>query len=691
MIYNSGRSLELLRKASNNPHAVFREGQESAIQHLVESTQRLLVIQKTGWGKSFVYFIATKLLREAGKGPVILISPLLALMRNQIEAATRMGVKAFSINSDNEDEWPTIIETIDKDELDILLISPERLNNTDFKEKVLTKYSAYFSMMVIDEAHCISDWGHDFRPDYRLIERILKYLPSNIRLLATTATANQRVMDDLSSILGPNITVQAGDLNRSSLTLQTIELPTHAEKLAWLIENIPKLQGSGIIYTLTIRDAQLVTQWLVKHDIHAEVYNSKIEGSKESLENALINNQLKVLVATVALGMGFDKPDLAFVIHYQMPGSIVAYYQQVGRAGRAIDCAYGILLAGNEDDEISNWFIDSAFPTSIEINNVLLALEKAPSGLTVPKMLTQINMSSSRIDKTLKALSLEHPPLVAKIDTRWCRTPIPYHDSVLQRAERLTTLRRGELEQMHEYVKLPFGNHMHFLIKALDGDTQSIQPPTLPPLPINVDPESINVANSFLHRTGVTIKVRHKWPDLIGMPKYNLKGRISDLYKAQEGLALCLWGDAGWAKLVKKGRYEDFSFDDVLVHECVKMYKTWNLDSSPTWVTCVPSLNNPTLVPNFAQRLAEELNLPFVPMLIKTEHRGQQKSMANLTQQALNIDGSLAILDKPSSGPVLLVDDIVNSGWTFTVAAWLLRSNGSGPVIPFALATTGYK
>lgn len=691
MNYNATRSLELLQTGSQNPHAEFREGQEAAIQHLVESTQRLLVIQKTGWGKSFVYFIATKLLREAGKGPVILVSPLLSLMRNQIEAATRMGVKAFSITHENDSQSDEIQSLMAQDKVDILIISPERLSNLDFKEKILNKYSAYFSMIVIDEAHCISDWGHDFRPDYRLIERILKNLPQNLRVLATTATANKRVMDDLASILGPNITVHAGDLNRSSLTLQTIELPTHAEKLAWLIENIPKLQGSGIIYTLTIRYAQLVTQWLTKHEIHAEVYNSKIEGSKESLENALINNELKVLVATVALGMGFDKPDLAFVIHYQMPSSIVAYYQQVGRAGRAIDSAYGILIAGNEDDEISNWFIDSAFPTSIEIHNVLLALEKAPTGLTVPKMLTQINMSSSRIEKTLKALSLEYPPLVAKIGTQWRRTPIPYHDSVLQRAERLTTLRRAELEQMHEYVKLPFESHMHFLIKALDGDTQSIQPPSLPPLPINVDSESINIANNFLHRTGVTIKVRHKWPDLIGMPQYNLKGRIPDSEKAQEGLALCLWGDAGWAKLVKKGRYEDFSFDDVLVHECVKMYKTWNLDSSPTWVTCVPSLNNPTLVPNFAQRLAKELNLPFIPLLIKTAHRGQQKSMANLTQQALNIDGSLAISGKPSNGPVLLVDDIVNSGWTFTVAAWLLRSNGSGHVIPFALATTGYK
>lgn len=690
MIYNSRRSLELLRKASNNPNAEFREGQEAAIQHLIESTQRLLVIQKTGWGKSFVYFIATKLLREAGKGPVILISPLLALMRNQIEAATRMGVKAFSINSDNEDQWPTIIDILGRDELDILLISPERLSNTDFKEKVLNKFSAYFSMIVIDEAHCISDWGHDFRPDYRLIERILKNLPPNLRVLATTATANQRVMDDLTSILGPNITVHAGDLNRSSLTLQTIELSTHAEKLAWLINNIPKLQGSGIIYTLTKRDAYVVAEWLKQNNIKAEAYTSTIEGSKEELENSLIHNQLKVLVATVALGMGFDKADLAFVIHYQMPSSIVAYYQQVGRAGRAIDNAYGILLAGDEDDEISNWFIDSAFPKLGEIQTVLKVLEESASGLSVPQMLNIINMSKSRIEKTVQALSLEHPSLTVKNGTKWYRTPNPYHDAVTQRANRLTTLRKQEQQQMHVYVKLPFGEHMRFLIEALDGDTSSVQPPKLPALPEDIDAESINLANNFLHRTGNPIKPRSMWPKITGMPKYNLKGQIHDIHKAQEGIALCLWGDAGWAKLVKKGRYEDQFFDDSLVRECVKMIKNWNQNSTPQWVTCIPSLNNPDLVPSFAQRLAKQLNLPFVPVLTKTEHTAQQKSMANQTQQALNVDGTLAISVQPLTGPVLLVDDIVNSGWTFTVATWLLRSNGCGPVLPLALATTGY-
>ncbi|QXR07305.1 RecQ family ATP-dependent DNA helicase [Acinetobacter lwoffii] len=690
MNYNTVRSLELLQTGSQNPHAEFREGQEAAIQHLVESTQRLLVIQKTGWGKSFVYFIATKLLREVGKGPVILISPLLSLMRNQIEAATRMGVKAFSITHENDSQSDEIQSLMAQDQVDILIISPERLSNLDFKEKILNKYSANFSMLVIDEAHCISDWGHDFRPDYRLIERILKNLPPNLRVLATTATANQRVMNDLVSILGPNITVHAGDLNRSSLTLQTIELPTHAEKLAWLINNISKIQGSGIIYTLTKRDAYVVTEWLKLNNIKAEAYTSTIEGSKEELENSLINNELKVLVATVALGMGFDKPDLAFVIHYQMPSSIVAYYQQVGRAGRAIDNAYGILLSGDEDDEISNWFIDSAFPKLDEIQTVLQVLEDSANGLSVPQMLNKINMSKSRIEKTLQSLTLEHPSLTVKNGSKWYRTPTPYHDAVTQRANRLTVLRKQEQEQMHEYVKLPFGEHMRFLIEALDGDTSSVQPPKLPALPEDIDSESVNLANSFLHRTGNPIKPRSKWPDITGMPKYNLKGQIPNIHKAQEGIALSVWGDAGWAKLVKKGRYEDKYFDDALVHECVKMFKNWNLDSTPHWVTCIPSMNNPDLVPNFAQRLAEELNLPFIPVLTKTEHNAQQKSMANQTQQALNVDGTLAISTPPLTGPVLLVDDIVNSGWTFTVAAWLLRSNGSGNVLPLALATTGY-
>jgi len=339
--YDSARSLVLLRLGTQNPQATFRDGQEDAIRHIVENRGRLLVVQKTGWGKSAVYFIATKLLREQGAGPVVLISPLLALMRNQIVAAERMGVRAFTLNSENQDDWLAVESAIQRDEVDILLISPERLANEHFRNHVLARIAARVSLLVVDEAHCISDWGHDFRPHYRLIERILRSLPPNLRVLATTATANNRVVQDLLTILGPRLTVSRGELGRPSLLLQTIRLPSQAQRMAWLAAQVSALPGSGIIYTLTVRDAERVAAWLQFRGIAAESYSSETGGRRVELENALLENRVKALVATTALGMGFDKPDLAFVIHYQTPGSVVAYYQQVGRAGRAIAAAHG--------------------------------------------------------------------------------------------------------------------------------------------------------------------------------------------------------------------------------------------------------------------------------------------------------------------------------------------------------------
>ena len=300
---------------------------------MVDGSGPLLVVQKTGWGKSNVYFIATKLLREQGAGPALLISPLLSLMRNQIDAARRMGVRAETINSSNRQDWKEIIGKVHRDEVDILLISPERLANPEFLEQVLGVVAQHIVLLVVDEAHCISDWGHDFRPDYRRIERLVRLFPANLRLLATTATANRRVMNDLRAILGPSLHVLRGDLNRPSLTLQTMKMPNQTQRMAWLADHLPRMRGSGIIYTLTVGDAERLTAWLKRRKLDVEVYHSQMENEeRERLENLLLENRVKALVATVALGMGYDKPDLGFVIHYQAPGSVVSYYQQVGRA-----------------------------------------------------------------------------------------------------------------------------------------------------------------------------------------------------------------------------------------------------------------------------------------------------------------------------------------------------------------------
>jgi ATP-dependent DNA helicase RecQ len=396
MAYDPRRALELLRVGSNIPTATFREGQEEAIRHVVDGRGRLLVVQKTGWGKSFVYFIATKLLREVGAGPALLISPLLALMRNQIAAATRMGVRAVTINSDNTDEWNAVEQQVQRNEVDILLISPERLANERFRGNILGQIAARISLLVIDEAHCISDWGHDFRPHYRLLERVARALPRNLRLLATTATANNRVLDDLREVLGPNLQVLRGELGRPSLKLQTIRIDSQAERLAWLADQIPNIAGSGVVYTLTVRDANQVAEWLQSRGLNVEAYTGQSGDRREELETALLENRVKALIATTALGMGFDKPDVAFVIHYQVPGSVVAYYQQVGRAGRATEAAYGVLLSGQEDTDITDFFIESAFPTRAEVDQVIHVLERASEGLSIPELMSRVNLTMGR-------------------------------------------------------------------------------------------------------------------------------------------------------------------------------------------------------------------------------------------------------------------------------------------------------
>lgn len=693
----------LLQRALNDSTASFRDGQWEAIVQLLQNNARLLVVQRTGWGKSLVYFIATKLLRDRGSGVTLLISPLLALMRNQIAAAEKIGIKAATVNSSNKQDWKQIQDQLIADQIDILLISPERLANRDFIENILLPISQNIGLFVVDEAHCISDWGHDFRPDYRRIVRILQALPANIPVLATTATANNRVVRDIKHQLDSSLEISRGTLTRNSLQLQNIYLPSQAERMAWLAETLPRITGSGIIYTLTVADAERLTDWLIFNEINAKAYHSKLDSDsqkntelREQLENQLLNNEIKVLIATVALGMGFDKPDLAFVIHYQRPGSVVHYYQQVGRAGRAVDRAYGILLNGKEDDEIINYFIKTAFPPEAHTQKILAALDEADDGYSVPQLQQQLNLSQGQIAKVLKLLSLESPAPVTKQGSKWYATAINYQPNIAK-IEELTAIRRQEQAQMQLYMESQ-QCLMAFLADALDD-------PNPQPcgkcavclgrdlLPTNYSVQTVNDAVQYLLKSDRIIKPRKKWVQELAT--YGFSGRIKPELVAETGKALSLWGDAGWGELVKQGKYQNNHFDDALVEGTIKMIQRWRRAASPlgqpqpmsTWVTCVPSLIRPDLVPNFAQRLAERLGLPFKPAVTKVRQNRPQKEMNNSYQQADNLDGVFEIdTDQISPDAVFLIDDMVDSRWTFTVIAALLRRAGSGQVFPIALA-----
>ena len=687
-------SLALLRKALNAQQALFHPGQWEAIEGIVQRRARMLVVQRTGWGKSVVYFLATRLLRNRGSGPTLLISPLLALMRNQISMAGRLGLNAATINSNNVDDWKAVEGELLAGRVDILLISPERLSNQRFRDDVLMPISARIGLFVVDEAHCISDWGHDFRPDYRRIVRVLQALPPNIPVLATTATANDRVVNDVSEQLGERLEILRGPLARSSLHLQNIALPGQAARLAWLAENLPNLPGSGIVYTLTVRDAERVAAWLRLKGIDAAGYYGDLDANARiDLENRLLDNNIKALIATTALGMGFDKPDLGFVIHFQRPGSTVHYYQQVGRAGRAIERAYGVLLSGAEDSDIIDYFIRSAFPPEADALQVLSVLDQAESGLSVPMIEGRANLPRGRIEKMLSQLAVMTPAPISKEGSRWHRNPVAYVPD-RDRIEALVRIRTEEQAQMSQYAESR-ECLMAFLQRSLD-DPNPVPCGRCafclgqPILPVNYSMRLASEAVQFLRRSDIIIEERRQWPHDALSAAYGWRGNIAVDLRAEKGRALCLWGDSGWGELVRLGKQRDGKFDQTLVTAAAEMVRSrWLPQPAPTWLTCVPSLNHPLLVPDFAERLAVELGLPFVPCVEKVRNTQPQKLMSNSYQQASNLAGVFRVNPwTDMAGPVLLIDDMVDSRWTFTVVSALLRSAGSGPVFPLALSMT---
>lgn len=688
------KALEYLRVSLNNSKAAFREGQLEAIAKAVIDKARLLLVQRTGWGKSIVYFIATRLLRDQNAGPTLLISPLLALMRNQIEAADRLNINAATINSSNQKEWEDVQTRFLRGKVDILLVSPERLANDDFRDNILLPISGDIGLFVIDEAHCISDWGHDFRPDYRRIVTIIKLLPPTVPVLATTATANDRVVDDVNRQFDKRLEVMRGSLVRSSLRLQNIKLIDRAERLAWLAGHMNNIPGSGIIYTLTIKDSQRVADWLQSRGIDAHAYWGALDNdARVDLEQKLLKNKIKALVATTALGMGFDKPDLAFVIHYQRPASVIHYYQQVGRAGRAVDSAYGLLLSGGEDEDITNYFIDTAFPPEAHATGILEVLNRETGGLSISEIEGKVNISRKNIEKVLKLLLVEPTPPVVKRGSKYYATPAVYKPD-REKIEFLTALRREEQRRMREYLHST-GCLMMFLQNELNDPYARPCGRCAPCAGNALLPESnskklITDAVEFLKRLDQVIDVRKRWPGDALEGEYGWKGNIPEDLQMIQGRALCLWGDPGWGELVRTGKQTVGRFSDDLADGVVTMItERWQPDPYPQWVTCVPSSSHPGLVPDFARRVANKLNLPFIDSIEKIKETQPQKTMENSYRQAKNIAGAFTIKnERVKPAPVLLIDDLVDSRWTMTIIAALLRRSGSGPVYPAALAMT---
>jgi len=607
-------------------------------------------------------------------------------MRNQIAAAERIGIRAHTVNSTNREAWGEVRELLEGDAVDVLLISPERLNNPQFRSAMLPLFAERVGLLVVDEAHCISDWGHDFRPDYRRIADMLERLPEGVPVLCTTATANDRVVADVEEQLSvgraAGLRTYRGPLGRTSLRFEVVDLPGQADRLAWLAQRLPELPGSGIVYTLTKRDADLVAEWLTGHGVAAEAYSGdSATDDRIAVEERLLRNDLKAVVATSALGMGYDKPDLGFVVHYQAPGSVIAYYQQVGRAGRAIERAEVVLLRGAEDRRIQDFFIEQAFPRRELVDRVLERIGDAgEDGASTQALMAEVNLGKGRVEAMLKVLDVEGA--VTRDGSRWLAQSGSGWSYDAERYERITALRRREQAAMAQ-----LGADGRCLMRALQEELDDPAPEDCgrcsvcagPRYDGPLDPALVREASLHLRSRPLVLEVKKMAPDPEGAMR-----KIPDGVRAEEGRALARLGDGGWDPLVRAGRAAG-RFDDELVAAAAEAVRSWGVPVK--WVAAIPSRRSGELVPGFARALAERLGLAYAPVLERVADGPPQREMANSHQQVANVRGRFAVTAAPPAGAGLLVDDIRFSGWTLAMVAGQLRGKGAEAVYPLALST----
>jgi ATP-dependent DNA helicase RecQ len=688
-----GDAVEILRTLVGRPDADFHDGQFEAIDTLVGERRRALVVQRTGWGKSAVYFVATLLLRRRGAGPTILVSPLLALMRDQISAASRAGVRAYAINSTNPHEWAEVQAALARDEVDVLLVSPERLNNPSFRDNQLPLLIGRAGLLVVDEAHCISDWGHDFRPDYRRLRELIAELPEGVPVLATTATANSRVVADVEEQLtgGTEVVTIRGPLARASLRLGVLQLPDARARLGWLLSHLAELPGSGIIYALTVSAADDTARLLRDAGHNVRAYTGQTDpAEREESEGMLKRNEVKALVATSALGMGFDKPDLGFVIHLGAPSSPVAYYQQVGRAGRATDNAEVLLLPGSEDEAIWHYFATSSMPSEERAAAVLAALAANDGPLSTPALEARVDIRRTPLELLLKVLDVDGA--VQRVQGGWVATGRPWNYD-RDRYEYIAAARIAEQRHMLDY-ETTTGCRMEFLQRSLDDETAKpcgrcdncagVWYPT------DVASSATEQASATLTKVGIPIEPRAQWPvgaDRLGVA---VKGNIAPDERMLQGRALARLTDLGWGNTLRTvfaPSTPDAPASPAMLAACVRVLADWGWDERPVAVIAMPSRRHPLLVDSIARGLANAGRLEYLGALDLVGDGPTGEPGGNSAYRLAGVWSAFAVgaLEVPA-GPVLLVDDLADSRWTLTVASRLLRTAGATAVLPFTLA-----
>ncbi|OKJ72137.1 RecQ family ATP-dependent DNA helicase [Streptomyces sp. CB02460] len=693
--------------------ARLREDQWRAIEALVADRRRALVVQRTGWGKSAVYFVATSLLRARGSGPTVIVSPLLALMRNQVAAAARAGISARTINSSNTEEWDTVQAEVAAGEVDILLVSPERLNNPDFRDQVLPQLAATTGLLVVDEAHCISDWGHDFRPDYRRLRTMLADLPAGVPVLATTATANARVTADVAEQLGTGAGADAlvlrGSLDRESLSLGVLRLPDAAHRLAWLGDHLKELPGSGIIYTLTVAAAEKITAYLRQCGHTVASYTGRTENAeRQQAEDDLLANRLKALVATSALGMGFDKPDLGFVVHLGSPSSPIAYYQQVGRAGRGVEHAEVLLLPGREDEAIWQYFASVGFPPEEQVRRTLDALDQAGRPLSLPALEPLVDLRRARLESMLKVLDVDGA--VRRVKGGWTSTGEPWvYDA--ERYAWVARQRAAEQQAMRDYATTD-GCRMEFLRRQLDDEAATAcgrcDNCAGARFGAGVSDTALDTAKGELRRAGVEVEPRKMWPTGLASVGVDLKGRIPATELAGTGRALGRLTDIGWGNRLRPilaAQAPDAPVPGDVAEAVVTVLADWargpggwapgavDAVPRPVGVVTMASDRKPRLIESLGRHIAEVGRMPLLGgVTLAPDADAVRISQTNSAQRVRALHERLVVAPELADalasvdGPILLVDDLSDTGWTLAVAARLLRRAGAEAVFPLVLA-----
>ncbi len=689
------RAEQHLRALVGKDDAELYDDQWAAIEALVVDRRRALVVQRTGWGKSAVYFVATLLLREQNSGPTVIISPLLALMRNQIAAAERAGIRAVTINSTNIEQWEETHQAIQRGEVDVLLVSPERLNNPGFRDEVLPRLAATCGLLVVDEAHCISDWGHDFRPDYRRIRTLLAELPDGIPVLATTATANQRVTDDVAEQLGGEALVLRGSLDRETLRLGVVRLTTAEQRLAWLADHLAEQPGSGIVYCLTVAATQQVAGYLRSRGHQVAAYSGQTEQTERlALEQALLDGEVKALVATSALGMGFDA-SLGFVVNLGAPNSPVAYYQQVGRAGRGdLSAASVVLLPAIEDRDIWAYFASLAFPREELVRETLAALAESGGVMSTPALEARVDLSRNRLETMLKVLDVDGA--VRRVRGGWEATGQEWaYDA--ERYQRVAEAREREQQAMLDYLTTD-RCRMWFLRHQLD-DPEAGEGWVCGrcdncgglDLPADVSPKAVAEAADRLSRPGVPIEPRKLWPTGLSALGVDHSGRIKQ--PAAEGRAIARLTDLGHGTALRelfRGEAPD-TVPVPLARAVVAMLADWR--PAPDVIVVTESASRSALAADLAAGLARFLELPVVgrwaisdPSVASGQGatNSAQRVAAVSRRHRLQLDDADAVRGMR----VLLVDDLVATGWSITLAADALASEGAEAVLPLTLAVS---